>query len=206
MPPAGGSLLGFLLENQQLRVGTDETSAAWKCRDGPRAHSVVRDGTSRNVSRGPQPQDDAHDARYEMVAECDLDGSHHEREGPVGSHYLSFGKGERLPTLECDDGWARGALRPSADDHPLSDTGWIPEDYVVKDAVMVRPHVLDFDVRSGLISATFPKLLHDCGIDFAFLPLFAMVDASAASVDDDDAMLCSTLGELNTETGEVTIR
>ena len=32
--------------------------------------------------------------------------------------------------------------------------------------VRVPPHVLDFEVRGGLLGTSFPKPVHDCGIDF----------------------------------------
>ncbi len=73
-------------------------------------------------------------------------------------------------------------------------------------ALGLSPHVLDFDIRGRFLGASFPKPVHDRGIEPSFRPLRVRVDAPAASIYDDDDMLCSTLGKANTEIIEVTIR
>ena len=72
--------------------------------------------------------------------------------------------------------------------------------------VIAPPHVLDIGVRGGLLGTSFPELAPDFGSAIWFLPLPVTVDASAASIYDDDEMLCSTLGQQSTEVKEVTIR
>ena len=68
------------------------------------------------------------------------------------------------------------------------------------------PYVEDFCVGGGLLGAGFPKFVHHRGIDLWFLPLYIWVYASAASIYDDDEMLCSHLGQAYPEIIEVTIR
>ena len=61
------------------------------------------------------------------------------------------------------------------------------------DVESILPHVLDFVAAGGHLITSFPKLVHDFGIDFRFCPQRLTVDAPAASIYDDDEMLCSIL-------------
>ena len=70
---------------------------------------------------------------------------------------------------------------------------------------MVPPHFLDSGVHGEHLLASFPELEHDFGINLGFLPMLVKADASAASIYDDDEMLCSIPGHQSTEIKEVTI-
>ena len=76
----------------------------------------------------------------------------------------------------------------------------------VLETPVVLPHVLEFVASGGDLIASFPKLVHDFGVDFRFRPQLLRVDAPAASIYDDDEMLCSSLRQDNTEIEEVAIR
>ena len=68
------------------------------------------------------------------------------------------------------------------------------------------PHLLDFGILCVLLSAIGPKVPHHFLVDLRFTPVCTTLDASAASVYDDDEMLCSILGQLNSEMKKATIR
>ena len=70
----------------------------------------------------------------------------------------------------------------------------------------VPPHLLDVVIRSALLGTPLPKVAHDCGVEMRFLPQCVTVDAPAASIYDDNEMLCSILGQLSSEIKEVTVR
>ena len=76
----------------------------------------------------------------------------------------------------------------------------------VLDVPGVLPHVLEFVAAGGNLIASFPKLVHDFGVDVRFRPQLLTVDAPAASIYDDDEMLCSILRQVNTEIKEVAVR
>ena len=68
------------------------------------------------------------------------------------------------------------------------------------------PHVLELIAAGGNLIASFPKLVHDSFVDVRLRPQPLTVDAPAASIYDDDEMLCSNLRHANTEIEEVAIR
>ena len=76
----------------------------------------------------------------------------------------------------------------------------------VLDVPGVLPHVLEFVAPGGNLIASFPKPVHDSFGDVRFLPRPLTVDAPAASIYDDDEMLCSIPGQPNSKVEEVTIR
>ena len=62
-----------------------------------------------------------------------------------------------------------------------------------------------FFIRSRFFLASAPKLMHASGSDLGFLPDLVRVDASAASIYDNNDMLCSIVGESDPEVKEVAI-
>ena len=61
------------------------------------------------------------------------------------------------------------------------------------DVVRVFPHGLEFVAAGGHLCTSFPELVHDFLIDVFFCPERLPVDAPAASIYDDNEMLCSIL-------------
>ena len=71
--------------------------------------------------------------------------------------------------------------------------------------MVASPLFFYFFIRSRFFQAGAPKFLHATGIHLGFLPDLVRVDASAASIYDNNDMLCSIVGESDPEVKEVAI-
>ena len=77
---------------------------------------------------------------------------------------------------------------------------------VIDSGSWLLPHLFDCDWRGRFLGTRCPKLVHNCSINKRFLePFFPRVNAPAASIYDNNEMLCSTLGQPHSEVEEATV-
>ena len=78
---------------------------------------------------------------------------------------------------------------------------------VIDSGPWLLPHLFDCDWRGRFLGTRFPEPVHECFINNRFLePFFPRINAPAASIYDDNEMLCSILRQANTKIKEVTVR